>query len=437
MNREKLNRLQQEHGEIVTQALKITELCEAEKRGPTEEERERHKSLLETADGLRAEADDIREWIKEQEKVAAQQAWRDEVQRVVLPEPVAANAPDPGSTPRTQAEGAVTATPEYAAAFEAYIRRGARVPTLAGGYADGIQTAADGPMQTDVDSAGGYLIPDRISDELVQEADRAMIGMNIVRSQTLGFGEGISYPYTKERLGRAQRAGETGGTPPAGRPDIQTIDLRPTLIWYETSATIQMLMSQHFDSENYLRKELLYTLMYRCEEDIWTGKGGISSLGVMTPSDAGISTDRDRNTGKAAGIAFSGIYDAHYKDLRPPYWMMAKWYFHPANIGELRKLTDMDGQFLWQPSVQMGAPDRLDGIPVEFSEFIASALTDGTYIGLLGDMMYYRRAEYPSISIQRLVELGAKQNEVQFLGRKWDDGGVVLEESFVRLKVGA
>ena len=117
--------------------------------------------------------------------------------------------------------------------------------------------------------------------------------------------------------------------------------------------------------------------------------------------------------------------------------MMAKWYFHPANIGELRKLTDMDGQFLWQPSVQMGAPDRLDGIPVEFSEFIPSALTDDTYIGLLGDMMYYRRAEYPSISIQRLVELGAKQNEIQFLGRKWDDGGVVLEESFVRLKVGA
>ena len=250
MNREKLNRLQQEHGEVVTQALKITELCEAEKRGPTEEEREKHKGFLETADGLRAEADDIRDWIKEQEKVAAQQAWRDEVQRVVLPEPVSASAPDPGSTPGTRSEGAVTATPEYAAAFDAYIRRGARVPTLAGGYSDGIQTAADGPMQTDVDSAGGYLIPDRISDELVQEADRAMIGLNTVRSQTLGFGEGISYPYTKERLGRAQRAGETGGTPPAGRPDIQTIDLRPTLIWYETSATIQMLMSQHFDSEN-------------------------------------------------------------------------------------------------------------------------------------------------------------------------------------------
>ena len=437
MNREKLNRLQQEHGQVVTQALKITELCEAEKRGPTEEEREQHKSLLETADGLRAEADDIRDWIKEQEKVAAQQAWRDEVQKVVLPEPVAANAPDPGSTPGSTAKRAVTATPEYAAAFDTYIRWGARVPTLAGGFSARTQTAADGPMQTDVDGAGGYLIPDRVSDELVQEADRAMIGMQMVRSQTLGFGEGISYPYTKERLGRAQRAGETGGTPPQGRPDIQTIDLRPTLIWYKTRATIQMLMSQHFDTENYLKEELLYTLMYRCEEDIWTGKGGINSLGMLTPSDAGISTDRDRNTGKANGIAFSGIYDAHYKDLRPPYWMDAKHYFHPANVGELRKLTDMDGQFLWQPSVQMGAPDRLDGIPVEFSEFIPSALTDGTYIGLLGDVKYYRRAEYPSIAIQRLVEVGAEENEIQFIGRKWDDGGIVLEEAFVRFKVGA
>ena len=333
-------------------------------------------------------------------------------------------------------ERAVTATPEYAAAFGDYIKTGRRYPTLAGGYADGIQTA-DAPMQTDVDSAGGYLIPDRLADELVQEADRAFVGLNTVRSQTLGFGESIDYPYTKQRLGRAQRAGETGGAPPAGRPQIQTITLNPTLLWYETAATLVMLGSQHFDVEMYLRDELLYTLMYGCEQAIWTGEGGIEGLGVLTPSDSGISTARDRKTGKANGIEFSGIFDARYKDLRPPYWMMAKWYFHPANVGELRKLTDTDGQFLWQPSVQMGAPDRLDGIPVEFSEFIPSSLTNGAYIGLLGDMMYYRRAEYPSISIQRLVELGAKQNEIQFLARKWDDGGIVLEESFVRLIVGA
>ena len=99
MNREKLNRLQQEHGELLTQANTIKELCKAEEREPSAEEKSRFQELLQTADGLRAQADEVKNWIKDQEQLAAQQAWRDEVQRVTLPEPVTANAPDPGSTP--------------------------------------------------------------------------------------------------------------------------------------------------------------------------------------------------------------------------------------------------------------------------------------------------------------------------------------------------
>ena len=435
MNRETMRRLQQEHGEFVTQANAITELCEAEGRAPTEEERQKFRELLEFADERRAQADEVEDWIKSQERMAAQQAWRDEVQSVTLPEPVAANAPDPG---RRGDSGPPTSTPEYAAAFGDWIKTGRRRPNLAAGFAQmdsDIQLAADDPMRTDVDSAGGYLIPDRLVDEIIQEKDRVFVGMMAARSQTIGFGESITYPYVTQRLGFAQRVGEAGGTPPNSRPNVQTFNLLPKMVWNETAATISMLMNRHFDVENYLKDELLYTLMYRCEEDIWTGDGDNSPLGVMTTSPAGIPAGRNRTLGTDATLVWKDIFDAKYSGLRPPYWPMAEWYVHPAQIGALRNLDNSDGSLVWQPAGQLGAPDRIDGVPVRVSEFIESNLdaTTGTPIALLGDMSYYRRAEYPSIAIQRLVELDARQNQVIFLARKWDDGNPVHEQAFVRL----
>ena len=446
MNKEALDRLQDQHGEIVADAKLKMSTAEKKSGGPTEADREEVTALLAKADAKRAEASVIEKWMQDQVQIAAHEAWRNEVKQVQLPEPMTADQPDPGFNPAEKPTISATGTPEYAAAWNRYMQYGVRYPVMASGYANPYKNVANGqelaaaagdPMQTDIDSAGGFLIPDRLANELVQEKDREFLALMRVRSQTLGFGETIEYPYTKQRLGRAQRAGERGGKPPQGRPDVQTVTLNPTLIWYRTSATIQMLGNRHFNVEEYLRDELFYTLMYRCEEDIWIGEGGMSALGLLTPSEAGISTDRDQKTGKANGVSFSGVQDAYYKKLRPPYWKMSSWYLNPASVGEFRKLTDNDGQYLWRPSLEMDAPDMLEKRPVEYSEFIPAEMTDGTYIGCLTDMRYYRRAEYPSIAVQRLVEMGAEDNEIRFIARKWDDGNPILEEATVRLLVGA
>ena len=446
MNKEALDRLQTKHGEIVAAAKLKMRAAEAKSDGPSAADREEVTALLAQADAVKAEASDIETWIQEQVQVVAHEAWRNEVQKVQLPAPMTASEPDPGVNLADKPKASATATPEYAAAWNGYMKYGARYPVMAAGYANPyanvvngaeLAAAAGDPMQTDIDSAGGFLIPDRLASELVQEKDREFLALQRVRSQTLGFGESIEYPYTKKRLGRAQRAGERGGSPPQGRPDVRTITLNPALIWYRTEATIQMLGNRHFNVEQYLSDELFYTLMYRCEEDIWVGKGGMSSLGLLTAAAAGISTDRDQTTGKTGGVAFSGVHDAFYKKLRPPYWKNSSWYLNPASVGEFRKLTDDDGQYLWRPSLEMDAPDMLEKRPVEYSEFIPAEMTDGTYIGCLTDMRYYRRAEYPSIAVQRLVEMGAEDNEIRFIARKWDDGNPILEEATVRLKVGA
>jgi HK97 family phage major capsid protein len=41
-----------------------------------------------------------------------------------------------------------------------------------------------------------------------------------------------------------------------------------------------------------------------------------------------------------------------------------KWIMKDATVGAARKLKDTTGQYIWQPSLQAGAPDMLLGKPV-------------------------------------------------------------------------
>jgi HK97 family phage major capsid protein len=57
--------------------------------------------------------------------------------------------------------------------------------------------------------------------------------------------------------------------------------------------------------------------------------------------------------------------------------------------GQVRKLTDTTGQFLWQPSLQMGQPDRLLGYEVFTWENLGNYSTANAYPVVFGD---FRRA---------------------------------------------
>ena len=328
-NRERLNQLDREHGELVTQATAINELLASEERGPTPEEKERFKTLLAAAEVKRAEKEEVDSWVEQQEKLAAAQVWREQVQSVTLPDPT----PAPGS-PR-QPDGVTeirdagdlrqaTRDPQYRAAYSSYLRTGNVSPALARvgeamtQMAVGMtQLAADDPARTDVDPYGGFLIPDMLADEVTQEMDRMMVIRMLADVVELGPGETMQWPTTKERLGRAQRSGEAGGNLPSGRTQWEMRNFIPTMMWYSTPATRTMLANRHFPIESYLNDELMYTLMYTCEAEFLNGQGGLEAVGLLADNPAGITSARDRNSGAATGVTFAGLFDAKYRGLRP------------------------------------------------------------------------------------------------------------------------
>jgi HK97 family phage major capsid protein len=179
-----------------------------------------------------------------------------------------------------------------------------------------------------------------------------------------------------------------------------------------------------------------------CEQAYMTGDGAGKPLGLFTAHADGIPTSRDVSTGNTStAITYDGLINALYS-LKGQYQASKslRWLFHRDALKQIRKLRDDaggagTGQYLWQPSMQLGQPDTLLGIPVISSEYVPSTFTTGLYVGMIADFSHYWIADALSMTIQRLDELYAEANQVGFIGRLETDAMPVLAEAFARVKL--
>ena len=70
--------------------------------------------------------------------------------------------------------------------------------------------------------------------------------------------------------------------------------------------------------------------------------------------------------------------------------MNARWLSKRKTITTIRKFKDTTGQYLWQPSVQGGQPDKLLNVPAFMSEHAPNTFTTGLYVGIIGDFYIAR-----------------------------------------------
>ena len=69
-------------------------------------------------------------------------------------------------------------------------------------------------------------------------------------------------------------------------------------------------------------------------------------------------------TGSPVAIEADNLLDLIY-GLNAEYRAMGTWIMNSLTTGFVRKLKDLNGQYHWQPGLQLGQPDRLLGYPVE------------------------------------------------------------------------
>jgi HK97 family phage major capsid protein len=321
-------------------------------------------------------------------------------------------------------------SPGYVAIYRDWLRTGHiaydRIP---GEYRDTI---------LGTDAKGGFLsTPVQLANELVKAVDDMVFVRQLATKVILTDAKSLGIPLLTTRMADANWTTEVGPVTEDTTMAFGRRDLTPTPLTKLSKVSIRMLYAAT-GIETFIRNELSYKFGITEEKAYLTGSGTNQPLGVFTASANGVTTARDVSTGNTAtAIVADNLFENKYS-LKGGYLAdpSCRWVFHRTAIKSVSLLKDSTNQYLWQPGLQAGQPDRLLGIPVVMSEYAPNTFTTGLYVGLLGAFRYYWIAEVDDLQIQRLVELYSATNEVGFIGRRFLDGAPVLAEAFSRIKLG-
>lgn len=338
-----------------------------------------------------------------------------------------ANTPIVNGIERTPVSGqpvSITATKEYANALLTAIRTHGR--------------SVSDVLSEGTDSAGGYLVPDEWDSRLIEALEEE----NIMR-----------------RLGtKISTSGDHKINIVAGKPTASWIDENGTIQFTDAvfdqksldahklvaavKVSEELLHDNKFNLVNHLITSFGQALSIAEEDAFLNGTGVGKPLGIFvrkqttgaSPVDTNAtwSTPITTKTGGAMDLKFDDLVSLVYA-LKRPYRRKASFVTHDTTIAAIRKLKDGNNNYVWQPSYQMGEPDRVLGYPVHTSAYCAQMPTtqQASAIGVaaFGDFSYYNIGDRGARSVKELRELFAGNGQVGYMMQERVDGLLVLPEA--------
>lgn len=122
--------------------------------------------------------------------------------------------------------------------------------------------------------------------------------------------------------------------------------------------------------------------------------------------------------------------------LKAGYRANAVWGFNRTTIGLIRRIQDDDGLFVWQPGLQAGEPDRLNGYPVVELNDLGDVSTDNAIVGVFADWMrFYQIVDRIGMSV--LIDPYSVKPLVELYCRRRVGGGVTNFEAGKLIKAKA
>ena len=270
------------------------------------------------------------------------------------------------------------------------------------------------------DSEGGYLCPDEYEKTLVQALEDEVFFRSLANVIRTSSGD-RKIPIVTSK-GEAAWIDEGGQFPESddsfGQTSIGAHKLA-TMI----KVSDELLNDSVFNIEQYIAKEFARRIGAKEEEAFFVGDGTGKPIGIFNTTggaDTGVEV-----TG--TNITFDDVMDLYYS-LRAPYRNKATWLLNDSTVKAIRKLKDGNGNYIWQPSVREGEPDRILNRPYRTSIYVPE-IAAGNRIMAFGDFSYYWIADRQGRSFKRLNELFATTGQVGFLASERVDGKLVLSEA--------
>lgn len=279
-----------------------------------------------------------------------------------------------------------------------------------------------------VDANGGYLVPEEYDHRLIDILDEENVMRKLgTRIPTSGEHK-INIAATKPAAAWI----EEGGALTFGDATFDQIILDAHKLHVAIKVTEELLYDNAFNLESYIMQQFGKALANAEEDAFINGTGTGQPLGILAATggaDVGVTAK------SATAITADELIDLIYS-LKRPYRKSAAFLLNDQTLAAIRKLKDNYGQYLWQPSLQAGEPDRILGYAAYTSPYFP-AVAAGKAAVAFGDFSYYNIGDRGTRSFAELKELFAGNGMVGFVAKERVDGKLVLPEAIKLLKMKA
>ena len=275
------------------------------------------------------------------------------------------------------------------------------------------------------DPEGGYLVPDEYEHTLVAALQEENFFRGLAHTIRTSSGD-HTIPVVASHGEAAWM--EEGSAYPESDDTFSQVNLGAHKLGTAIRVSEELMNDSVFDLESYITQEFARRIGTKEEEAFLVGDGNHKPLGVFQGAEVGV-------TAAKTAITFDDMMDL-YHSLRTPYRRNASWILNDSTVKAIRKLKDNNGNYIWQPSVQVGQPDRILSLPYRTSSFVPE-LAAGNKVIALGDYSYYWIADRQGRKFKRLSELYAANGQIGFLASERVDGRLILPETVKVLAIQA
>lgn len=317
---------------------------------------------------------------------------------------------------------------EYKTAFDNWARTG---------EAANLKTLQRKALSVGSDPDGGYLVPTELSDSVVRKIFEVSPLRRLANVQTVSGTE-------VDMLLDTDEAGAAWVDEVSPRAATKTPQLgKKRIVVHEMSAsplvTQKLLEDSAIDLNTWLLDKLA-TKFARAEGEAFTkGTGSGMPRGFLTYPDGeqGEAIRRVKSGAPAGFPTGSGTADALLKmvyALKAAYRTNASFLMPRSVQLAVRMLKDDRGNYLWQPGIAQGQPDRLLGYPVYDAEDMPDMVTGSLSIAFGDWNAAYQIIDRLGLTILR--DPYSNKPLVEFEACKRVGGDVINPEALVLLQTG-
>jgi len=256
---------------------------------------------------------------------------------------------------------------EHKEAFGKFLRKGVD---------DGLGELQQKAYNISTDADGGYAVPEELDREILTLLRNVSPMREVANVRIVG-----SSDYKK----LANKGGTSAGwvdedDPRTATDSSQLAILTPFMgeIYAYPQATQQMLDDVFFNAESFITDEASVAFAEKEGAAFTLGDGTKKPKGFLAYT-AVATDDATRAFGSLQYIASGAaadwaattpqdkLLDVVYA-LKKGYRANAKWMLAKSVLGDVRKLKDADGNYLWRPGLESGQPDTLLGYGIVENE---------------------------------------------------------------------